>query len=156
MAVQRHGIPLALCQHAVSGVIPRKGQTIDSALIRQGAVGTGILAGLSGECSRSLADVLWAATMLFFLTPLITLAASTGERSLLLPSRATYRMAAALLVPLVVLGRRPACGGVRAGVAAGRAGGDVVLVHQRARAGGVDGDHGADFRTGAGAAFRQD
>jgi hypothetical protein len=40
--------------------------------------------------------------MMFFISPLITLVASVGERSLLLPRRAAYRMAAALLIPLLI------------------------------------------------------
>ena len=49
-------------------------------------------------------DLLLTVMLLFFLGPLITLTASIGEQRLLLPKRAAYRIAIAIMVPLMVLG----------------------------------------------------
>jgi hypothetical protein len=76
--------------------------TVDGASIRTLAPQLGIVYGLMAAMTQVIADVLWAAVIMFFLSPLITLVASMGERSLLLPRRAAYRMAAALLVPLIL------------------------------------------------------
>jgi hypothetical protein len=61
--------------------------------------------------AQAIGETLWALLMLFMLRPLIILAAAgprvnpdAPDRRLILPRRVAYRMAAALLVPLVMLG----------------------------------------------------
>jgi hypothetical protein len=71
-------------------------------------------AALLGFCLTlllSVGNALWAAFMMFLVSPLIMLAAAGGikagdgpDRRLLLPRRAVYRMAGAILVPLLMLG----------------------------------------------------
>ena len=72
---------------------------------------TGLLFGFTVALFLALGNALWAAFMMFLISPLIMLAAAGGiktgdgpDRRLLLPRRAAYRMAAATLVPLLMLG----------------------------------------------------
>ena len=51
---------------------------------------------------KFLAEALWITVMLFLLRPAIMVGAAMGERRLIMPKRAVYRIGAALLVPVVV------------------------------------------------------
>jgi hypothetical protein len=84
--------------------LPEKGKTttFDASALRSDAPGMGVGLGFVVFLSQIIADTLWSAMMMFFISPLITLVASVGTRSLLLPRRASYRMAAALLIPLII------------------------------------------------------
>ena len=48
------------------------------------------------------AEALWITVMLFLLRPAIMIGAAIGERRLIMPRRALYRIGAALLVPVVL------------------------------------------------------
>jgi hypothetical protein len=70
-------------------------------------VGGAIMAGVF----TFFAEALWAAVMMFLLCPIVMLATAgprlnpeVPDRRLILPKRAAYRMAAAVLVPLIALG----------------------------------------------------
>jgi hypothetical protein len=84
--------------------LPEKGKTatFDAASLRNVAPGFGIGLAFVVALGQCIGDLLWAAMMMFFVSPLITLVASVGDRSLILPRRAAYRMAAALLIPLII------------------------------------------------------
>ena len=86
------------------------GATIQAFLDKKGA-GIGVFIGILMTLMLTISNALWAAFMMFLVSPLIMLAAAGGikagdgpDRRLLLPRRAAYRMAAALLVPLLILG----------------------------------------------------
>jgi hypothetical protein len=66
--------------------------------------------GILAAAMSFLSDGLWAAIMMFLLCPIVMLATAgprlnpdAPDRRLILPRRAAYRMAAALLIPLVML-----------------------------------------------------
>jgi hypothetical protein len=84
--------------------LPEKGKTdtFDANSLRNFAPRLGIALAFVVSLGQFIGDVLWAAMMMFFISPLITLVASVGDRSLILPRRAAYRMAAALLIPLII------------------------------------------------------
>jgi len=107
--------PLARILPELGLELPAKGQTqtLSGPAIRDYITANSGFFAASGIVIALLAaivDALWAAMMLFFLTPIIMLAAAgprlnhdAPDRRLLLPRRAATRMAAGLLVPLVLL-----------------------------------------------------
>jgi hypothetical protein len=92
----------ALTMYGVKFPEKDKTATFDADTVRHYAPRLAFFLGSLVTLGQIFGDVLWAAMMLFFVGPLITITASVGERSLLLPRRAAYRMAAALLIPLLL------------------------------------------------------
>jgi hypothetical protein len=82
---------------------PEAGKTtvVDGPALQRATLKLAFIIGSGSALLQLLRDGLWVALMLFFVAPLITLVASLGEPSVLLPRRATYRMAAAILIPLI-------------------------------------------------------
>ncbi len=66
----------------------------------EGALSVGVV--LFGFMSKFLGETLWITVMLFLLRPAIMIGAAMGEKRLIMPKRALYRIGAALLVPVVV------------------------------------------------------
>ncbi len=94
--------------------LPAKGSVapLDGGSIRAFAAGRSQVfaaVGLSFWLGVAITDGLWCLMTIFFISPLIMLAAAVTlnadgpERRLILPRRAAYRMAAGLLVPLVIV-----------------------------------------------------
>jgi uncharacterized membrane protein len=48
-------------------------------------------------------ESLWVAAMMFLIFPAVTIGAAVGSPRLFIPRRAAYRIAAAVLVPLILL-----------------------------------------------------
>jgi hypothetical protein len=70
-----------------------------------------VLGALAAAAMQALGEALWVALMIFMICPVIILAAATprpggapAARTLIMPRRAACRMAAGLLLPLVVVG----------------------------------------------------
>jgi len=89
--------------------VPSKGEAetvIDGAHIagwvaeHRTALGTAVV--IAAFLAKFLAESIWVAVMAFLLRPTIMIGAAIGERRLVMPKRALYRIAAALLVPVVV------------------------------------------------------
>jgi len=122
--VQFYG-PLGFARHAITELaappygfikLPEKGQAkpingqaigawLDNKLPLV-VIGAGVVAVMQG-----MGEALWAGLMMFMICPVIMLAAaarvgggSGGGRTLIMPRRAAYRMAAGILVPLVMVG----------------------------------------------------
>jgi hypothetical protein len=89
-------------------LVPPKGETrvIDGAHISAGLAeyrtGLEILVMVTTFAIKALAETIWIVVMLFLLRPAIMVGAMMGEKRLIMPKRALYRIAAALLVPVVM------------------------------------------------------
>jgi len=69
-----------------------------------------MLSGIGVGVMQIIAEAIWAAVMMFLICPLIMLATAgprlhgdAPDRRLILPKRAAYRMAAALLIPIILV-----------------------------------------------------
>ena len=89
-------------------LVPEKGQTtvVDgahiSAWLTDHRTGVGMLVMATVFLLKLLSESLWIFVMLFLLRPAIMIGAALGEKRLIMPRRALYRIGAALLIPVVM------------------------------------------------------
>jgi hypothetical protein len=88
--------------------MPAKGETtvingayLTSAMERRGGM---IYAGTVAATvvAKIVSESLWVTLTIYLITPLVVLGAAVGGRGLMIPRRVAYRIAAAVLVPLVI------------------------------------------------------
>ena len=93
----------------IGPLVPATGATrIDGpaiqALVAHKRVSLLITAWMMGFVSKLLGETLWAALTIFLISPMVSIGAATGGRRLLIPRRVSHRIAAAVVVPLIVFG----------------------------------------------------
>jgi hypothetical protein len=94
----------------IADLVPPAGQVkrIDGAAIRtlvaQRRMSLLLLGWMAGFITKLLGETLWALITIFLISPMVSIGAAVGGRRLLIPRRVAHRIAAAVVVPLIVFG----------------------------------------------------
>ncbi|HVS73433.1 MAG TPA: hypothetical protein VHQ47_19570 [Phycisphaerae bacterium] len=94
----------------IADLVPPAGQIkrIDGAAIRtlvaQRRMSLLLLGWMAGFITKLLGETLWALITIFLISPMVSIGAAVGGRRLLIPRRVAHRIAAAVVVPLIVFG----------------------------------------------------